>query len=179
MKLLKSKNLQLRALEPEDVDVLYQWENDTGLWVVSNTTTPFSKYFLQQFIINSHNDIYTDKQLRLMIELVKNSTQPIGSIDLFDFDPKTLRAGIGILIAEKYRSKGYGSEALDTVIEYCRKVLNMHQLYCNIGEDNPESLKMFEKKGFKIIGKKQHWIRKDDEWIDEYMLQLVFEGGDE
>ncbi len=179
MKLLKSKNLQLRALELEDVDVLYQWENDTGLWVVSNTTTPFSKYFLQQFIINSHNDIYTDKQLRLMIELVNNNTQPIGSIDLFDFDPKNLRAGIGILIAEKYRSKGYGSEALDTVIEYCRKVLNMHQLYCNIGEDNPESLKLFQNKGFKIIGKKKHWIRKDDDWIDEYMLQLVFEGGDE
>lgn len=177
MKLLKSKNLQLRALEPEDVDVLYQWENDTGLWVVSNTTTPFSKYFLQQFIINSHNDIYTDKQLRLMIELIKNSNQPIGSIDLFDFDPKNLRAGIGILIAEKYRSKGYGSEALDTVIEYCRKVLNMHQLYCNIGEDNPESLKMFEKKGFKIIGKKEQWIRKNDKWIDEFMLQLVFEEG--
>ncbi len=174
MEMLKGKNLQLRALEPEDIDLLYQWENDTNMWTLGNTTTPFSKFHLEQFILNSQNDIYSDKQIRLMIELHKKNNETIGCIDLFDFNPKNLRAGIGILIAKKYRSKGYGSQALDLVIRYCRNTLNLHQLYCNIGIDNPESLKLFEKKGFKSIGNKKQWIRKNDKWIDEYMLQLIF-----
>ncbi len=174
MQLLKSENLVLRAVEPRNVDMLYQWENDTNVWTLGNTTTPYSKFHLEQFILNSKNDIYADKQLRLMIELNKKDNEIIGCIDLFDFDPKNLRAGLGILIDKKYRSKGYGSEAVDLVVGYCRNGLNLHQVYCNIGANNPESLKLFEKKGFEITGQKKQWIRKKDKWIDEYTLQLIF-----
>ncbi len=174
MEILKGPNLQLRPLEPGDTDLLYKWENDSTIWTISNTTTPFSKFFLEQFILNSQNDIYADKQLRLMADLYKQNNDTIGCVDLFDFDPNNLRAGIGILIDKKYRDKGYGGEALDIVIKYCKNTLNLKQLYCNIAEDNKESLKLFQNKGFEIIGLKKQWIRKNNEWIDEYMLQLLF-----
>jgi len=174
MEILKGPNLQLRPLEPGDTDLLYKWENDSTIWTISNTTTPFSKFFLEQFILNSQNDIYADKQLRLMADLHKQNNDTIGCVDLFDFDPNNLRAGIGILIDKKYRDKGYGGEALDIVIKYCKNTLTLKQLYCNIAEDNKESLKLFQNKGFEIIGLKKQWIRKNNEWIDEYMLQLLF-----
>ena len=31
-KLLENKTIQLRAIEPEDLEVLYKWENDTDVW---------------------------------------------------------------------------------------------------------------------------------------------------
>jgi diamine N-acetyltransferase len=46
---IKGENIHLRALEPEDVDVLYKWENNREIWHVSNTQTPFSRYVLEQF----------------------------------------------------------------------------------------------------------------------------------
>ncbi len=174
MELLKGPNLQLRALEPGDIDLLYKWENDTKLWTLSNTTTPFSKFYLEQFIINSQNDIYADKQLRLIIELHNHNNEIIGCIDIFDFDPANSRAGIAILIEKKYRSHGYGSEALEIIINYSRDTLNLKQIFCNIGADNKESLKLFQKKGFEITGQKKYWIRKNHKWIDEYILQLIF-----
>ena len=97
MQLLKGELVALRAMEPTDLELLYRWENDSDVWTISNTRTPFSKYVLKNFIETSSQDIYTAKQLRLMID--ENATgETIGIIDLFDFDPFHLRVGVGILI---------------------------------------------------------------------------------
>ena len=59
--------VHLRAMEPEDLEVLYQMENDPSTWDVSNFSVPYSKYVLKQYIENSQCDMFADKQLRLMI----------------------------------------------------------------------------------------------------------------
>jgi diamine N-acetyltransferase len=60
----------------------------------------------------------------------------LGLIDLFDFDPKNNRAGVGIVIQNKdNRSQNIGSEALQLLIEYAFYNLNLHQLYANIGTE--------------------------------------------
>jgi diamine N-acetyltransferase len=169
---LKGENISLRALEPSDIDVLYAWENNTENWAVSNTQTPFSRFVLEQYITSSHEDIYTAKQLRLIICDKENTA--IGSIDLFDFDPNNLRAGVGILIAEKDdRRKGYASEALGLLINYCFETLNLHQIYCNITTDNESSILLFQKYAFQITGIKKQWIRSENGYKDELLLQLI------
>lgn len=169
-------DIVLRAPEPGDIDVLYRWENDPEIWHVSNTLTPFSKYILEKFIENAHLDIYQVKQLRLMID-VKETGMPartIGTIDLFDFDPYHLRAGVGILIGDQSdRNKGFATLALKKLIRYCFDTLQLHQLYCNITLGNEDSLKLFEKCGFKITGRKTDWIRITGKYTDEMLLQLI------
>lgn len=171
-KYLENDEVSLRAIETEDIDLLYNWENDEETWQVSHTLVPFSKYILALYIKNSDKDIYETKQLRLMIDSPKGNT--VGAIDLFDFDPFNSRAGIGILIhAKEDRSKGYASAALGLVIGYCFKKLNFHQLYVNIDTRNESSLRLFEKFGFKICGTKEEWLRTDSGWQNEYLLQLI------
>jgi len=169
---MKSKNISFRAPEPSDVDQLYKWENDISIWHLSNTITPFSRHTLEEYILNAHQDIYTAKQLRLMI-ILNETTETIGCIDLFEFDPANMRAGIGILISNNHRNKGYASEALNMLIDYAFNTLHLHQLYCNITEDNTGSLKLFQKNNFEIVGLKKEWIRVKNNWINEYMLQLL------
>ncbi|HOT88061.1 MAG TPA: GNAT family protein [Bacteroidales bacterium] len=166
------ENLSLRALEPEDINLLYQWENNTSIWHLSNTITPFSRHLLEEYILNSHQDIYTVKQLRLMIVLNK-SKEAIGCIDLFDFDPTNMRAGMAILISEEQRNKKYGSEVLSLMIDYCFNTLHLHQLYCNILSNNDASLALFKKVKFSVIGIKKEWVRIQNNWVDEYMLQRI------
>lgn len=169
---LKGQHIQLRAIEPSDIDVLYQWENDAETWMVSNTQSPFSRFVLEQYITSSHQDIYSVKQLRLII--CNEENKAIGSIDLFDFDPNHLRAGVGILIAEKAdRKKGYASEALCLLMDYCFSVLNLHQLYCNITIDNEPSILLFQKHGFQITGMKKQWVRDGESFKDELLLQRI------
>lgn len=170
----------LRAPEPSDINVLYRWENDFEIWHVSNTYTPFSKYILEKYIENAHLDIYQVKQLRLMIDVQVNGTLqqgPVGTIDLFDFDPYHNRAGVGILIGDKSdRKRGYATTALRKFIDYCFNTLQLHQLYCNITKGNEDSLELFKKCGFRISGSKVDWIKKPGEYVDEFLLQLINPG---
>jgi diamine N-acetyltransferase len=169
---LQGDHISLRAIEPADIELLYNWENDTENWKVSNTQTPFSRFVLEQYITSAHQDIYTVKQLRLMICNVDNKA--VGCIDLFNFEPNHQRAGLGILIAEKSdRRKGYASEALNILIQYCFSSLNLHQLYCNITNDNEASVVLFQKHGFLITGIKKQWIRESGLFKDELLLQKI------
>ncbi len=172
----KGNQLILRAIEPSDIDLLYNWENNREIWKVSNTITPFSKYILQKYIENSHLDIYQTKQLRLMIDVVnpKEGHKTVGAIDLFDFDAYHLRAGVGILIGgTNDRNQGIASKALNELSVYAFEILGLHQLYCNITIDNNASLRVFEKAGYTICGTKKDWIKYQQGYLDEIILQLI------
>jgi diamine N-acetyltransferase len=164
--------IRFRPLEPEDLEIIYQWENDPEIWQVSNTLTPFSRYILKQYIEESHRDIFDTKQLRMMIE--DSSGHPVGAIDLFDFDPFHQRAGIGILIHNKAdQGKGLASDALRLMALYATEVLGLHQLYANITVDNQASVHLFKKIGFECVGTKKDWIKTSGGWLDEELYQLI------
>ena len=162
-------------MEPEDLELLYEWENNESYWVISNTISPFSKFTLKRYLKNSHKNIYETGQLRLMIDQFEEKVT-IGTIDIFDFDLFHKRAGIGILIAdEASRRKGYSSMSLKCLADYCFKTLQLHQLYCNILANNCESMDLFKKQGFVQCGIKKDWIKTSDGYFDEYMFQLINE----
>ncbi len=173
MKFLQGRRITLRPVEIDDLDVLYQWENDSENWHTSNNLNPHSRFFLEQYILNAGNNIYEDKQLRLVIAGQKQ--QQVGIIDLFDFDPHHKRAAVGIIIGKEHRHQGYGSEALDLLTQYAKKALNLKQLYCGIGVDNQHSMRLFQNQGFEITGTRKSWRLHEQQWLDEHFLQLIFD----
>lgn len=169
---LKGEHIYLRALEPEDLEFIHAVENDESIWEISNTQTPYSKFLIKQYLENAHKDIFEVKQLRLIISNYENEV--LGLIDLFDFDFKSKRAGVGILIKDTAnRQKGYGQQALQLLINYSFSHLGLHQLYCNISEENKESIALFSNKGFQKIGLKKDWNYVNGSYKNEYLFQLI------
>jgi len=172
MELLKGENIFLRALEKEDLQFLYELENNTNVWEISGTTTPYSRNVLQSYLENAHRDIYDVKQLRLVLCAYDGKT--IGLIDLFDFDPKHRRAGIGIVITkEGDRSKGLGAEALDLLCNYAFTALELRQLYANILQENDRGMRLFQKLGFVKVGVKKDWISSNGRYKNEVLFQKI------
>lgn len=170
---LASTNIKLRALEPADLNYLYRLENDANVWEVSQTLTPYSKFVLKQYLDNAHKDIFEAKQLRLVIELIEGD-KPIGFVDLFDFNPKHRRAGVGIIIfSEEHRGRGYASEVLEVLINYAQNILDLHQLFANISEANKASIQLFEKCDFELSGVKKDWIFSEGNYKNELLYQLL------
>lgn len=171
---LQFGKVRFRALEPEDIDLLYEWENDAEIWEVSNTLEPFSKYILAKYIKESRRDIYESKQVRMIIETLES--RAIGAIDLFDFDPFHFRAGVGILIHdEKDRKLGYATDALQLLCTYATNYLRLHQLYANISEENTASIQLFTNNGFELCGTKKDWRNTANGWKAELMFQKILE----
>jgi diamine N-acetyltransferase len=169
---LKGEHIYLRALEPEDLNFIYDIENDQSVWEISNTITPYSRFLIKQYLDNAHKDIFEVKQLRLVICNMEDVA--VGLIDLFDFDFRNKRAGIGVLIKEEAnRQKGFGKEALVLLLNYCKNHLDLQQLYCNISEDNKMSLKLFKNHGFDVVGLKKDWNLIHGVFKNEYLLQRI------
>jgi len=172
MKLLEDNKILLRPLEPEDLELLYKWENDTSLWKAGSTVSPYSYYILKEYISESHKNIYEQGQQRLMITL-KDSGESVGMIDLYDFNPHNSRAGVGILIDSGFQRKGYARNALKLLTNYAFRFLKLHQLYAYISVENIPSIKLFTACGFKNSGILQDWNSVTDGFSDVSIMQLM------
>lgn len=171
---LSNDIVSLRAVDPEDLDFIYTLENDPSLWHVGNTYAPYSKFTIREYLENAHRDIYEVKQLRLAICNVQKEI--VGVVDLYDFDPLHLRAGVGIAIAQAAnRSKGYASAALSLLIGYAFDHLKLHQLYASIAQNNENSRRLFEKLRFRESGIKTDWIATKHGYVNEHFYQLINE----
>lgn len=170
---LTSERLILRAPEPDDVDFLYILENDESMAESGFTTAPVSRYMLDDYLRHYNADIYAERQLRLVVVL-KESGERIGFVDLCDFSPRDRRAFVSIALLERFRDKGYGTEALCLACEYARETLGMHQLAAQVAYDNEASRVMFGKCGFRTCGSMRSWLRRGPHYVDALLYQLLF-----
>jgi diamine N-acetyltransferase len=168
---IKNDTITLRCAEPEDAERIFRWENDRGIWRVSGTHVPYSRFQIEQYLLGD-NDIAAQKQLRLMIDLTE-SGNTIGCIDIFDYDAINSRAGLGILIDKDYRRLGYAKIALALCVEYLFNNLMLHQVYCSIDESNIESQQLFVGQGFELVGRRKEWLKTAEGYLDVLEYQLL------
>ena len=172
MAFLENENLLLRALEPEDLDVLYEWENNSEIWKYGSTLMPYSKFALSDYLTNSLQGIIHTRQLRLMaIEKISNTA--VGTVDLFDYDPVHQRACIGILVDIPFRRKGYGEEILNLTAAYAFNILHLNQLYACIPLSNTRSFNLLSKCGYIQTGSLKSWLKTSGGFEDVCFMQLI------
>jgi diamine N-acetyltransferase len=169
---LSSERIFLRAVEPEDLEVMYAIENDPEMWDISNFVSPYSRYLLKQYIEASQSDVFADKQLRLMIVL-RDSGEVIGTIDLTDFVPLHSRAEVGIAIRSEFRSQGYAADALSLLCDYAFRFLRIHQLYARMAADNEPCIALFRSAGFSQTAVLKDWLVSENGMSDVLLFQQI------
>jgi diamine N-acetyltransferase len=169
--LLVGENVSLREMRDADLEFILDWENRPELDYLGDEHEPLTAAQISDFINHSTGDIYTDGQLRLMIDY---DAKTVGCIDLFTFDSYKLRAGVGILIADQEdRKKGCAKKALNLLTNYCFEVMNFRQLYCHIPVDNEASLRLFSTCGYEETGRCRDWVKKGNVFIDAVFMQRL------
>lgn len=161
---------KLRALEPDDIDLLFTVENDLTLWKVGDSNVPYSREFLRNYILSTTGDIFSDKQLRLVVEY---DNKPAGLIDLTSFSPLHRRAEVGIAILKEFRQRGIGMEAVSQLERYAAEFLHIHQLYAIIPEDNTPCLDLFEKCSFECKSTLKDWLIDGQTYKNAFVYQKM------
>lgn len=167
-----SERLRLRAMEPEDLEILYAMENDPQTWDVTNFSVPYSKFTLRQYIENSQCDMFADRQLRMMIVRIEDDTV-VGTIDITDFSPSHSRGEIGIAIRTEFQGNGFAKEALNLMCEYAFYFLSLKQLTAHVATDNEVSMQLFKSCGFVTCGLLKEWWRVSGKYKDVVLLQRL------
>ena len=165
-------SVHLRAIEPEDLDLLYRIENDVKLWNVGITNVPYSRYTLHDYVANATYDIYTDRQVRMMVE--NDQHEVVGIVDLVSFDPANRRAEVGLIILDAFRKQGYGSSVLEALANYALTVVHLHQLYAYVAVTNEASLRLFQKMSYETAATIKEWLYDGKKYRDVVLMQRVF-----
>lgn len=170
--MLRGKKICLRAVEPEDLDLMYRVENDTSLWEYGNANVPYSRYALRRYIEETTHDLYADGRLRLVISVL--SGESVGFIDLQNFDPRHGRAEVGIVLLPEWQRRGLGAEALSLLLSYAAGHLHLHQVYAVVSADNQAAMALFLRAKFKPSGTLSEWLcRGTSDYADACMLTLL------
>ncbi|MEG1866176.1 MAG: GNAT family N-acetyltransferase [Bacteroides sp.] len=169
---LINDRIYLRAVEPEDLDVMYEMENDPAMWDISSFTVPYSRYVLRQYIEGSQCDMFADKQLRLMI-VRREDNRMVGTIDVTDFIALHSRGAVGIAIHQAFRQEGYAADGLQLLCEYAFDFLCIRQLYAYVAMDNEASLRLFRSCSFVQNGLLKDWLQTSDGYRDAALMQCL------
>jgi diamine N-acetyltransferase len=153
---IKSKDLILRTILPKDLDFLYQVENDSNYFHLSDSYGPYTVTELKTYIVQTKASLSMAKQYRFVICLLDDTA--IGFVDLFNYNEAKQDLGLGIIIYEKkYRKKGFAKKAIQLLKEYCFEHLAIKTIKASVLDDNKNSLLLFTQLGFKKMQTSIKW----------------------
>ncbi|MEA1992870.1 MAG: GNAT family protein [Euryarchaeota archaeon] len=145
--MIKGKKVVLRALEKEDIENCWRWINDPEITEGLAMIFPVSKYEEEKWYENTVGD---DKNKIFAIEA--DSTY-IGNIGLHEIDWVNRKAELGIMIGEKEsQGKGYGTDAIKTLLRYAFTKMNLHKIQLRAFEYNKKAIQCYKKCGFNEEG---------------------------
>jgi RimJ/RimL family protein N-acetyltransferase len=151
-KKIAGKKCYLSPIDMNDAEKFTGWLNDPEVTInldnlSRSLTLEEEKEFLQS-ISKSNNMIFG---------IIDNSTDKIiGTCGLHGVNYIDGTAEFGIFIGDKDSwGKGFGMEATRLIIDYGFSVLNLHNIYLRVFEFNKRAIRVYEKCGFKVIGKRR------------------------
>lgn len=160
----------LRAIEPEDLDLMYLLENDARTDGCTATTVPLSRYALRQYILENSGDLYRDMQVRMTILDPLTSTA-CGFLDITDLVPRHRRAQIGIALIQDATGRGLATSALKEASDYAGKQ-GLQQLYAIVAINNAPARALFNRAGYTEACTLPDWFLQEGEYEDAVLYTL-------
>lgn len=163
--------LSPKDISNEEIDKFTEWMNDFNVTDYTGrsgiiTTLIQEKEWLEKTAKN--NEIINFD----IIELSNNKL--IGTICLDDFKWIERNAELGIFIGDKdYRDNGYGTEAINLLLEYGFKYLNLHSIRLALLSINERAHKCYLKCGFKDTGKNRDLIFLNGKYYDKLYMDIL------
>ena len=168
---LKSEILRLRPLEEEDLNLLYEWENNSANWQYTNTLMPYSKHTLLEYIRSCKTDLLSQESLKLVIEL--NDGTAVGTLDVFNIDHFSGRAELGVFLDSKYRGNGYATTAYNLFKDYAFNYLGWVNLYSIVSEENSPMHAVMQRAEFIKSATLRKWIRNARGYEDATLYSIT------
>lgn len=166
---LVGKKVFLRSADDSDMPYLLKWYNDYELNKLAGWSS--SKVNASRLKYNMSRSFGSDP-MNLMVDDING--KPIGTIQLYDFNQQDKSCKLGIRIGDKdYWSKGYGGDAVNTIVEYAFTSLDMFRVDLRVYEYNERAARCYEKCGFKHEGRTRKSAYIDGAYYDEILMGLL------
>ena len=167
-KKLVGKKCYLSPMNINDAEIFTEWLNDleitSNLDIYSNIINiEIEKEFLEK-LSKEHNYSIIDRE----------TDKLIGSCGFIGLDHLNQTAETGIFIGDKnYWDKGYGTESLQLLLDYGFNALNLHNIMLRVYSFNKKAVRIYDKIGFKIIGKRREALKRGVKTFDIIYMDIL------
>lgn len=170
--ILYGKKTKITGIEMKDQVMLNELMNDPSAEEgIESAFWPVSQYQQEKWFLEDYKNT---ECRRLAIRDIDNDNI-VGIISVYKCDYKNRKCGNGIKLGGVFRGKGYGSDALNTVLKFIFFELNFNRVETIILDKNISSQKLYESKGFVREGTMRKSAYKNGEYRNQYIYGLLKE----
>lgn len=119
------------------------------------------------------NTSLSSGELKLYAYPTPASDEPVGCVELYNYDPVNRRAAVGIVVSNEHRHHGYGGAMIRELTQFCIRNTSLHQIFADIAVTNAVSLHIFQQAGYQHCATLRDWVVRGDEFVDTYRYQMI------
>lgn len=173
--MFKGNLVRLRPFEKEDASIIAGKINHFETLIGIGRVLPVSISEEEDFVNYAIRETSTRKSLFFVVEEILDG-QIVGSVSLKDIDNRNRTAELGVAIFEpKNFNKGYGTEAVTLILDVGFNVMNLNRIELNVYEFNNRAKHVYEKIGFKEIGKRRQFFFYGGQFYDSHLMDILAE----
>jgi len=162
---------RLRAMERGDIPAFLRWFNDPDIRGYLSMVWPISEAQEERWF-----EAHLGNEGRRVFAVETAEGVHIGNIGLHDLDWKNRNAVAGIVIGEKaYWNRGYGSDALRTLLRFAFEELNLHRVSLRVFDFNERGIRCYEKVGFRHEARLRRNHFTQGGYVDELVMGILAE----
>ena len=166
----------------KDIEFVANWQQDSEYLRLmdSSVAFPFTTKQIKEWYEKSYPDRY-----EFMIRKLDDE-KPLGFVELGGINWTARNAWVGIGIGDRNNwGKGIGFEAMQLMLKFAFKELNLSQIFLDVFEYNLRAINFYRKVGFKVESRQREIIFRDgkrsdvivmgisrDEWKEKSMITL-------
>ena len=168
--MLSGKLVNLRPYDMSDLDEVMEWINNQEVRQYLSLIYPCSRIQESEWIEKATHQ--QGNEVLLAIE-TKDHVY-LGGIGLHKIDYINRHSEIGIAIGKKeYWGKGYGTDAMLTLLDYAFNQLNLHKVYLRVFSNNPRGIRCYEKCGFRKEGVQREHRYRNNKYYDDVLMGIL------
>lgn len=165
--------MRLIVLERRHLDDIVKRWNNPEMRIYLGAYIPNSREQEEKWMDSVQERMNRRREFHFAIEKVSDR-EFLGTIGLHDIDWLSRSTHLGITIHEpKNWSKGYGTEAIELIVDYAWKHLNLRRIELMVHDFNERAKRVYEKVGFKLYGTARGKYFIDGKYVDTHYMELM------
>jgi len=173
--MLIGERITLGPVKKEYIESYLKWFNDPEITQYLSMFRPLTRMMEEDWIENLKNREDTIA-FAIIIPDENDGEKLIGNCGLHAIDWKNRVAEVGITIGEKeYQSKGYGTEAMEMLLDYGFKTVNLNRIQLRVYEFNNRAINSYNKIGFVKEGRMRQALFIKGEYHDIIFMSILQE----
>ena len=173
--MLEGMKVRLAPLERKHIDLFLKWFNDPEITQYLTMYKPMTRDMEEEWFTglkNKEDSVY----FSIHINDEESSDKVIGNCAIQDINNKNRACSCGIAIGEKkFQNKGYGTEAMELLVEYGFNTLNMNRIELSVFDFNSRAFNTYQKVGFIEEGRKRQARYHNGKYQDEIIMAVLRE----